>query len=30
LKNWNIIKINDIRTFPLHKLMVKILDKLHL
>ena len=29
-KNWNLIKINDIRTFPLHKLMVKILDKLHL
>ncbi len=29
-KNWNLIKINDIRTFPLHKLMLKILDKLHL
>jgi adenine-specific DNA glycosylase len=29
-KNWNLIKINDIRNFPLHKLMVKILDKLHL
>ena len=29
-ENWNLIKINDIRNFPLHKLMVKILDKLDL